>query len=68
MLVWLEETPLLLPPCCRGAVNSVSSRCAEIPAAYTDIDSRVAVALMRNRFDAHPTAVTAIDWIVKEET
>jgi hypothetical protein len=29
---------------------------------------RVAVAVTRNRFDADPTAVTAIDRIVKEET
>jgi hypothetical protein len=37
-------------------------------AAYADIDSGVAVAVMRNRFDADPSAVTAIDRIVKEET
>ncbi len=37
-------------------------------AAYADIDSGVAVAVMRNRFDADPTALTAIDGIVKEET
>lgn len=37
-------------------------------AAYADIDSGVAVTVMRNRFDADPTAVTAIDRIVKEET
>lgn len=37
-------------------------------AAYADIDSGVVVAVMRNRFDADPTAVTSIDRIVKEET
>jgi hypothetical protein len=35
--------------------------------AYADIDSGVAVAVMRNRFDADPTAVTAIDRIVKRD-
>jgi hypothetical protein len=37
-------------------------------AAYCRNRFRVAVAVMRNRFDVDLTAVTAIDRIVKEET
>jgi CubicO group peptidase (beta-lactamase class C family) len=35
-------------------------------AAYADIDSGAAVAVMRNRFDSDPTAVSRIDRIVAE--
>jgi hypothetical protein len=51
-----------------GPGGALTPRGANDSAAYADIDSGVAVAVMRNRFDADPTAVTAIDRIVKEET